>query len=403
MWIVPFTQIQELILVGFNSYSMAKKLSNLNAMLEKFNATMGEGVIHTASELPKCRKVLSTIPAYNYVTDGGFPIGRVIEHYGENGSLKSYTAYDAIAQFQHYDWANHEQNAFKSFEYSGTGAVRELDSYELRRGYKPKKEPIARRVALVDIEATYTPDWGEKFGIDNEGLILIRPTLLTEAVDIVQALLIDESISLIVFDSLSAIGTDDEVEKSMEDQQMASGARFWNKACRKFQSAMNGNPHQESTLLVINSAYQKTGIAYGDPEVIRNGEQLKRTKTLSVKFKALKKINGKTDEGDIAVGRNISIECIKNKTGANGRNATFFYAFTDYENIEAYHTDTTGQIVDLGMKFGLVERKGAWYSYEDVRVSGMNSFTEELENTGKIRELEQEVYDEMSNNSDDDD
>ena len=191
--------------------TMAKKLSNLNAMLERFNATMGEGIIHTASELPKCRKVLSTIPAYNYVTDGGFPIGRVIEHYGENGSLKSYTAYDAIAQFQHYDWANHEQNAFKSFEYSGTGAVRELDSYELRRGYKPKKEPIARRVALVDIEATYTPDWGEKFGIDNEGLILIRPTLLTEAVDIVQALLIDESISLIVFDSLSAIGTDDEV------------------------------------------------------------------------------------------------------------------------------------------------------------------------------------------------
>ena len=76
---------------------------------------------------------------------------------------------------------------------------------------------------------------------------------------------------------------------------------------------------------------------------------------------------------------------------------------SDYENIEAYHTDTTGQIIDLGMKFGLVERKGAWYSYEDVRVSGMNSFTEELEKTGKLRELEQEVYDEMSNNSDDDD
>ena len=377
---------------------MAKKeLSSLNAMLQKFNSTMGDGVIHTASELPKCRKVLCSIPAYNYVTDGGFPIGRVIEHYGENGSLKSYTAYDAIAQFQHYDWANHEQGAFVSFEYSGSGAGREVEKYTLRKGYKPKKEPIFRRVALVDIEATYTPDWGKRFGIDNEGLILIRPTLLTEAVDIVQALLIDESISLIVFDSLSAIGTDDEVEKSMEDQQMASGARFWNKACRKFQSAMNGNPHQEATLLVINSAYQKTGIAYGDPEVIRNGEQLKRTKSLSVKFKALKKINGKTDVGEIAVGRNISLECIKNKTGANGRTSTFFYAFSDYENVKAYKTDVTGQIVDLGLKFGLVERKGAWYQYEDVRVSGMNSFVEELEKTGKIKELESDVYDEMSN------
>lgn len=378
---------------------MAKKseLSSLNAVLSKFNDTMGEGVVHTASVLPNCRKVRSSIPAYNYVTCGGFPIGRVIEHYGENGSLKSYTAYDAIAQFQHYDWANHEQGAFKSFTYSGTGDLRELESYELRKGYKPKKDPIARRVALVDIEATYTPDWGAKFGIDNEGLILIRPTFLTQCVDIVQALLSDEAISLIVFDSLSAVGTDDEIDKSMEDQQMASGARFWNKACRKFQAAMNGNPHKEATLLVINSAYQKTGIAYGDPEVIRNGEQLKRTKSLSVKFKALKKINGKTDEGDIVVGRNIAIECVKNKCGVNGRSANFFYAFVNYGSVKAYHTDSAGQIVDLGMRFGLVERKGAWYSYDDTRVSGMDNFVEELVGSGKIRELESDVYDEMEN------
>lgn len=358
---------------------------------------MGEGVIHTASSLPKCRKLRSSIPAYNYITDGGFPVGRVIEHYGENGSLKSYTAYDAISQFQHYDWANHEQGAFTGFTYSGSGSIRELEEYTLRKGYKPKKDPIARRVALVDIEATYTPDWGEKFGIDNEGLILIRPTLLTECVDIVQALLIDESISLIVFDSLSAVGTDDEIGKSMEEQQMASGARFWNKAFRKFQAAMNGNPHKEATLLVINSAYQKTGIAYGDPEVIRNGEQLKRTKSLSVKFKGLKKINGKTDSGDIAVGRNVAIECVKNKCGTNGRSANFFYSFVDYGSVKAYHTDAAGQIVDLGMRFGLVERKGAWYSYGETRVSGMDNFVEELVSTGAIKELESDVYDEMSN------
>lgn len=372
---------------------MAKKvLSSLNAMLEKFNETMGDGVIHTASILPKCRKVRSCIPAYNYITCGGFPIGRVIEHYGENGSLKSYTAYDAIAQFQKYDWANHVQNAFKSFTYSGEGNFRELESYELRKGYKPRRQPVARRVALVDVEATYTPDWGEKFGIDNEGLILIRPTLLTECVDIVQSLLSDENISLIVFDSLSAVGTDDEVGKSMEDQQMASGARFWNKACRKFQAAMNSNPHREATLLVINSAYQKTGIAYGDPEVIRNGEQLKRTKSLSVKFKALKKINGKTDDGDIVVGRNIAIECIKNKCGVNGRSANFFYAFVDYGNIPAYQTNYAGQLVDLGMKFGLIERKGAWYTYKETRVSGLDNFVDEIVNNGVIKELENDVY-----------
>ena len=377
---------------------MAKKsLSNLNAILEKFNETMGEGVIYTASEQPNCEKIKSSIPAYNYITCGGFPIGRVIEHYGENGSLKSYTAYDAIAQFQHYDWANHEQGAFKSFEYSGDGSTKELTGYTLRRGYKPKEEPIARRVALVDVEGTYTPDWGEKFDIDNEGLILIRPTLLTEAVDIVQALLNEEDISLIVFDSLSAVGTDEEVGKSMEEQQMGANSRFWNKAFRKFQASMNGNPHKEATLLVINSAYQKVCMVFGDPEIIRNGEQLKRTKTLSVKFKPLKKINGKTDVGDIVVGRNISIECIKNKCGIQARSANFFYAFVDYGFTKAFHTDSEGQIVDLGMRFGLVERKGAWYQYGDVRVSGMDNFVEELVKTGTIKSLEKDVNEGINN------
>lgn len=373
---------------------MAKKeLSSLNAILSKFNETMGEGVIHTADSAPNCNKILSSVPAYNYVTCGGFPIGRVIEHYGENGGLKSYLAYDAIAQFQHYDWANHEQGAFTKFEYSGSGIAKDISGFTLRKGYKPEKEPIAKRVALVDLESTYTPDWGARFGIDNAGLILIRTSFLSEAVDIVQTLLADEGISLVVFDSLSAVGTDDEVDKSMEEQQMGSNSRFWNKAFRKFQAAINGN--QEATLLVINSAYMKVGIAYGDPEVVRNGEQLKRTKSLSVKFKALKKINGKTDDGDIVVGRNISIECTKNKCGVPGRAMTFFYAFTSYGGTRAYRTDVTGQLVDLGLKYGFIERKGAWYSYGDVRVSGMDNFVEALKSAGAIKDLEKKVYAEM--------
>ena len=375
---------------------MAKKvLSPLNAMIEKFNVAMGDGVIHTAASIPNCRRIVSTIPAYNYVTDGGFAIGRVTEHFGEQGSLKSYTAYDAIAQYQHYDWANHVQGAFESFTYTGSGSVREIDSYVLRKGYKPRKTPECRRVALVDIEATYTPAWGERFGIDNEGLILIRPVLLSECVDIVQGLLTDENISLVVFDSLSAVGTDEEVSKSMEDQQMASGAKFWNKACRKFQAAMNGNPTKESSLIVINSAYQKVGMVFGDPETLRNGEQLKRTKTISVRFHGLKEIAGKTDTGDIIVGRNVSIKCLKNKVGVSGRIANFFYSYIDYGNTKAHQTDVASQIVDLGMKFGLADRKGAWYVYGDTRVQGMDSFVDTLVKTGDIKKLEQEVYETM--------
>lgn len=376
---------------------MSKGLSSLNDMIDKFNKEMEGSVIQTAVEVPVCTKILSSVPAYNYVTDGGFPIGRVIEHFGENGSLKSYMAYDAIAKFQHYDWANHEANAFRSFDYDkeGDGMYRELKDYKLRRGYKPKVEPEARRVALIDIEGTYTPDWGENFGIDNEGLIHVRPELLTQAVDIVQALLREEKVSLIVFDSLSAVGTDDEMEDSMEKQQMGSAARFWNKAFRKFQSAINANTTQEATLLVINSAYQKVGMVFGNPEAVRNGEQLKRTKSLSVRFQALKNIEAKTDMGDLVVGRNIVMQCIKNKCGKSNRKTTCFYGEASSEFAELHKTNVEKQIIELALTFGLVERKGAYYSFGETRVQGLDNFVKTLRESGVINDMESRVYEEM--------
>jgi RecA/RadA recombinase len=365
--------------------------SSLNSILGKFNTTMGEGIVHTASDMPECLKIRSTIPMYNYVTDGGFPVGRIIEHYGENGSLKSYLFYDAIGQFQRFDWANNEPNAFVKFEYAKEGVVKELLSYKLRRGYKPEREPEHRRVALVDIEGTYTQEWGENFGIDNEGLIIVNPVMLSQAVDITQALLSDPTISLVIIDSLSAIGPDDETDKSMEDQQMASNARFWNKAFRKFQSAINSNPHGQATLGVVNSEYTKVGLVFGDPSQVKNGGQLKRAKSLSVFCKPLKEIQGEGTEGDLIVGRNISLTCKKNKLGTNGRSGTLFYAYVDYGAVPAHKTNTNEQIVELGLRYGIVERKGSWYSYGDLRVQGMDNLAVELETSGLIKEIEDEI------------
>ena len=380
---------------------MAKKAekSSLAAMLGKFTDTMGVGIIHTADKLPNCRKIKCVVPMYNYVTTGGFPIGRIIEHVGPNGSLKSYCGYDAIAKFQHYDWANHEENAFTSFTYEGDGEMKTITGYTLRKGYHPKNPPVYRYVALVDVEATYTPDWGERFGIDNEGLIIIRPPLLTNMVDIVQTMLSNELVSFVMIDSLSAVGTDDEMENSMEANQMASGARFWSKAFRKFLAAMNANPNKEATLLYINSLYQKTGVVYGDPEVIRNGDQLARAKTLSVKFKALKAIQGKTDVGDIVTGQNIVIECVKNKVGVNKRKGNFYYAFVDDGVVPAFKTDVSSQLIDLAMKFGVVERKGAWYIYEDVRVQGLDNFVDEVVSSGVIKDIEAQLDEQLCDTS----
>ena len=377
-----------------------KAVSSFAAMYEKFNDTMGSGVIHTASKMPPCRKIKSVIPMYNYVTTGGFPIGRIIEHVGPNGSLKSYAGYDALAKFQHYDWANHVENAFASFECDGEGEIKEIKSYTLRKGYKPEREPEFRYCVLVDLESTYTPDWGKRLGIDNDALILFRPSSLSQAVDAMQIFLADPNISFVMLDSLSAIGTDDEMESSMESNQMASGARFWSRAFRKFLSAMIENPNKgESTLLYINSLYQKTGIPYGNPEMIRNGDQIARAKTLSVKFKALKEIQGKTDTGDIVTGHNLALECLKKYVGIGKRKGSFYYAYVDDGVVPAYTTDVNSQLIDLAMRFGLIERKGAWYIWGDLRVQGLDNFVTEVVSKGKLAEIECEIDAKISDTS----
>lgn len=379
--------------------------SSVNGLLQDLAKTFGKGVVMPASDLPSVRRIKSVIPMYNFISGGGFPINRIIEHYGDYSSLKSYTAYDALGRFQKYDWANGEENAVMSVDWKkvvvpvgkksdGLEMVMyEYVSHKLRRGYVPKKELKIKRGALVDVEGTYDPEWGEMLGIDNKALLYIAPDTMSEAVDTTEALLCNEDISLVVFDSFSAAGADAETDASMENEQMAINARFWNKAMRKFQAAMNRNPSRDITLIIINSAYEKVGFVMGDPEKVKNGVQLKLAKSLSIRFRALKEHVGKDeDENEITVGRNISIKCMKNKTARPFLAANFYFSFINQGDQKAGRTDVDGQIVELAIRFGLVERAGAWYQYGKLKVQGSGEFQKQCVATGEIKKLSEEVY-----------
>jgi RecA/RadA recombinase len=378
---------------------------NVNALLTELHKTYGRGVIVPASDLPEVRRIKSSIPMYNYISGGGLPINRITEHYGDYSSLKSYTAYDFLAKFQRYDWQNHEENAFMSVEWKPIKTkigkkgqeeqitVMQYVKHALRRGYVPAKPEKLKRAALVDVEGTYDPAWGETFGIDNEALLYMSPESMAEAVDTTEALLCNEDVSLVVFDSFSAVGADTETDKSMEDEQMAINARWWNKAMRKFQAAMNRNPDRDITLLVINSAYEKVGFVMGDPEKVKNGGQLKLAKALSIRFRALKEIVGKDeDENEITIGRNIVIKCMKNKTARPFLNATFYFSFINDGSTKAGKTDIEAQIIELGIRFGMIERAGAWYEYDKCKVNGVAAFQAEMIKSAKIKKLSEQVY-----------
>lgn len=237
---------------------------------------------------------------------------------------------------------------------------------------------------------------GKRLGIDNDALIYVQPESLNKGVDIIEALLRDEDVCLIVIDSMVAVGSDAEMDKSMEDEQMAVNARFWNKATRKMQNAINGNPEKDITLIGINAAYDKVGIAFGNPEKVKNGKQWSLAKSVSIRSTALKEIKAKSEDGgkETSVGRNISLKNMKNKVGRPFLESNVYYSFVDDGLIGKCETDIYQQILDLGQDFGIIERSGAVYKFNGVKLeNGLEKTKHYLKDNPDIYEqIKEEVY-----------
>lgn len=373
----------------------------LKDTLDALTKRYGYSVVTKGSETEDVRKIPLEIPAFDYVSGGGVPINRITELYGDFSSLKSYLCYCAIAKFQKYDWANNAPNViqkviFKTLK-KGRGetsdfSLPEIESVQVRRGYKPVKKVKVKRCALVDLEGTYEKEWGAKLGIDNEALLYVRPGSLNQAIDIIDALLSDDSISLLVIDSMIATGCDAETDASMENEQMAVNARFWNKATRKITGAINRNPESDITLMAINGAYSKVGIAYGDPEKVKNGVAFSLAKSLSIRTSALKEIKAKIEGEEITVGRNITLRNKKNKVGRPFLEATFYFSFVNDGALKAGQTDIAQQAIELGLKADLIDRKGNFYTYGTVTGNGMETFKNKLNDSGKLSALVEQLY-----------
>lgn len=370
--------------------------------IENLSKRYGKPIITKGDEVPFTRKIPTGIPAFDYVMNGGFLVNQNNELYGSFSSLKSYMCYIAIGKFQKYDWANDTPDAIKSVTYK-TSKTRskdesiegltfaEVDKITCVRGYKPKNEPTVKRVALIDMEATYDPKWGERCGIDNTGLLYYCADSMNQAIDVAEALLRDESVCLVVIDSMSIIGSDQENEKSMEDDQMATNARLWNKAARKLRSALNDN--RNGTLIAINATSTSMN-AYGDPETVKNGQQWKLFKSVSVRLNGLKEIKGKIDGvTEITLGRNISLKNKKQKFGEPYREAEMYFSFVNDGTIEAGRTDIVGQLCELGLRLAVVNRSGTTYSFGEFRAVGLENFKNKLrESAEAVNNLKELIY-----------
>jgi protein RecA len=385
----------------------------ITQLVKDLNKAYGKSVLVAGDQIAKVKRVPIHIPAVDFVAgQGGLPINRIIEVIGDPSAGKSTICYKAIAEFQKYDWANHTPRGIKEVTYKkqtlkvkGKAQDEEAEDseivvYEVSKVVgvgKPKETPKVLRAALVDYENSYDGVWGEHLGIDNRNLVVLTPEIGSEAVDQTEMLLRNPDICLVVLDSIAAVGSDDEIEKSMEDNQMSANARFWNKAVRKFTAAINSNPNKVVTLIFINRFYEKVGLVFGDPRVHAGGSGWKFGKHLSIDLRAkkLEKRKNPITGKDEVVGRLVEVYAAKNKTAKPYLTAEYYFTLKDDGVYKIGETDVLRQLVDLGLEFGIIEKQGLSFIWGDMKAKGRDQFEMLIEKNGAEADLKKLVYNQL--------
>ncbi len=273
---------------------------------------------------------------------GGLPFGRVVEVYGPESSGKTTLTLEVIAQAQ-------------------------------REG---------KVCAFVDAEHALDPIYAEKLGVDINELLVSQPDTGEQALEIVDMLTRSGAIDVIVVDSVAALTPKAEIEGDMGDSHMGLQARMLSQAMRK----LTGNLKKSHTMLIfINQIRMKIGVMFGNPETTTGGNALKFYASVRLDIRRI----GAVKNGDEIVGNETRVKVVKNKIAPPFKQAEFQILYGQGIN-------NLGELIDLGVKNGFVEKAGAWYSCNGERIGqGKANATKYLEEhpemakdvDGKLREL----------------
>ena len=245
---------------------------------------------------------------------GGYPRGRIIEIYGPESSGKTTFALQAIASVQK------------------TGG----------------------RAAFIDAEHALDPVYAEKLGVNINELLLSQPDTGEQALEICDALVKSEAISIIVIDSVAALVPQAEIDGDMGDSHVGLQARLMSQALRK----LSGTISKTNTIAIfINQLREKVGVMFGNPETTTGGRALKFYSTIRLDVRR----NEQLKMGDGVVGNKTTIKVVKNKVAPPFKTAVVDIMYGEGVSRE-------GEVIDLGVEAGIIEKTGAWYSYEGEKL-----------------------------------
>ncbi|EEL69567.1 MULTISPECIES: recombinase RecA [Bacillus] len=315
---------------------MSDRQAALDMALKQIEKQFGKGSIMKLGEQAERR--ISTISSGSLALDvalgvGGYPRGRVIEIYGPESSGKTTVSLHAIAEVQ-------------------------------RQG---------GQAAFIDAEHAMDPVYAQKLGVNIDELLLSQPDTGEQGLEIAEALVRSGAVDIIVIDSVAALVPKAEIEGDMGDSHVGLQARLMSQALRKLSGAINKS---KTIAIFINQIREKVGVMFGNPETTPGGRALKFYSTVRLEVRRAEQLK----QGNDIVGNKTKIKVVKNKVAPPFRVAEVDIMYGEGISRE-------GEILDMASELDIVQKSGAWYSYNEERLGqGRENSKQFLKENTDLRE-----------------